>query len=200
MTQKMIENHKLYSYVVRVDSGFAPNPQGKYCTLACCKPAIRRKADEADWVIGTGPVRHNAQGKLVYAMEITKKMGFDKYFQSKRFKTRKDRVYYKGKDGKWKWKNNPYGHDSEESLNHDRSGRYVLISSNYYYFGNKAIEIPKRLREIIKKGPGHKRFYANDGIVRNFLKWLKKQKRIKIATPYGMPEILFRCSKKGIVD
>ena len=32
----------LFSYVVATDSGFAPNPFFGLCTLACCKPAIRR--------------------------------------------------------------------------------------------------------------------------------------------------------------
>ena len=35
---------RLYSYVLRKDTGFAPNPYSGYCTLACCKPpTIARK-------------------------------------------------------------------------------------------------------------------------------------------------------------
>jgi len=36
---------KLSGYIVRVDTGFAPNPFGRHCTLACCKPTIRRVAE-----------------------------------------------------------------------------------------------------------------------------------------------------------
>lgn len=51
---------KLYSYVLREDTGFAPNPYHGFCTLACCKPLIRRRAEIGDWVIATGS---NAKGK-----------------------------------------------------------------------------------------------------------------------------------------
>ena len=33
---------KLFSYVVARDFAFAPNPFHGYCTLATCKPIIRR--------------------------------------------------------------------------------------------------------------------------------------------------------------
>ena len=45
---------KVYSYVMTHDYGFAPNPHGEYCTLACCKPRIRSSAGVDDLVIGTG--------------------------------------------------------------------------------------------------------------------------------------------------
>ena len=41
----MIRAVKLMAYIVRHDSGFSPNPFGGVCTLACCKPAIRRSAE-----------------------------------------------------------------------------------------------------------------------------------------------------------
>jgi len=43
---------KLFSYIIPIDDGPAPNPFGDICTLAICKPAIRRKAQVGDWVIG----------------------------------------------------------------------------------------------------------------------------------------------------
>jgi hypothetical protein len=42
---------KLYSYVVTHDTGFSPNPFWGCCTLADCKPAIRRTAKIGDWVV-----------------------------------------------------------------------------------------------------------------------------------------------------
>ena len=32
----------VYEYVMTSDSGFAPNPFHGACTLACCKPKIRK--------------------------------------------------------------------------------------------------------------------------------------------------------------
>jgi hypothetical protein len=47
---------KLYCYIVTHDTGFSPNPFHGYCTLACCKPTIRRTAKEGDWVVGLTPI------------------------------------------------------------------------------------------------------------------------------------------------
>ena len=42
----------IYSYVVAHDTGAAPNVDGGICTIAICKPAIRRNAQEGDWIVG----------------------------------------------------------------------------------------------------------------------------------------------------
>ena len=76
---------KLYSYVVKVATGFAPNPFWEYCTLACCKPNIRKSANAGDWVIGTGAVSNICSIKFVYAMKVTEKLTFEEYSQDKRF-------------------------------------------------------------------------------------------------------------------
>ena len=76
---------RVYSYIVTHDTGFAPNPYWDYCTLACCKPLIRRTAQQGDWIIGLSP---KAKGnKLIYAMQVTEKpLTFKQYFKDKRFK------------------------------------------------------------------------------------------------------------------
>ena len=63
---------RIHSYVVRYDSGFAPNPFYGYCTLATCKPNIRRSADIGDWVVGSGSNDRTVRrgGRLVYAMRV----------------------------------------------------------------------------------------------------------------------------------
>ncbi len=55
---------KIYSYVVRYDAGFAPNPFGEFSTLATCKPRIRKKIQVGDWVIGTGSVENVGNEKI----------------------------------------------------------------------------------------------------------------------------------------
>ena len=49
---------KVYVYILAADGGFAPNPFFGWCTLACCKPAIRRRAQ--GWRLGRRP---DAQGR-----------------------------------------------------------------------------------------------------------------------------------------
>ena len=49
MLEKM--SNYLYLYVVDRDFGFAPNPFHGVCTLATCKPKIRKFAKVGDWII-----------------------------------------------------------------------------------------------------------------------------------------------------
>ena len=70
---------RLYSYVVARDYGFAPNPFYRVCTLATCKPIIRKAAAIGDWVVGTGSKERDRQAFLVYAMRVTEAMTFNEY-------------------------------------------------------------------------------------------------------------------------
>lgn len=172
---------KLYSYVMVSDTGFAPNPNDDFCTLACCKPKIRRVVSLGDWVIGTGSKGNVGNHKLIYAMKITEKKDFDSYYNDVRFKNRIDNIYFKYK-GEWFQKPNQHHH--EQDISHDLSGECVLISNYFYYFGKKAIEIPEQFREVIKKGPGHKSNFSED-LITDFLVWLKeKYNPGKIGNPY----------------
>src|SRR5579862_7115644 len=69
----------VFTYVVDRDFGFAPNPFGGTCTLATCKPIIRRVARVGDWVCGMGGQRLGATGKLIFAMRVTRTLNFDEY-------------------------------------------------------------------------------------------------------------------------
>lgn len=161
---------RLYSYVMVSDSGFAPNPFDDFCTLACCKPIIRRTATKGDWIIGTGSKGTVGKDKLIYAMKISEKMDFDSYYRDNRFQNRLDNIYFK-KDGIWFQKENK--HHQEEDMGHDLGGKHVLISIHFYYFGKDAIEIPEKFWEIIKTGPGHKcNFSVN--MVNKFIEWLEE--------------------------
>lgn len=97
----------LFSYVVQTDAGFAPNPFFGVCTLACCKPAIRRaignrllrqsgwtdirelRRDDPGyvrsqniWVVGVaGSSLQDRTGRsVVYAMQVTDVLDFESYF------------------------------------------------------------------------------------------------------------------------
>ena len=73
---------KLYSYILRIDDGAAPNPFWNVCTFTVCKPAIRRTAKIGDWIIGTGSKNsncndgntHDLSDSVVYAMRVSNKM------------------------------------------------------------------------------------------------------------------------------
>ena len=105
---------KLYSYVMIYDTGFAPNPFWGYCTLATCKPGIRRVAKQGDWIIGCGSTSNVGTGKLIYAMKITEPpLDFENYDKDRRFQKKKpkehrdlrykrgDNIYFKDEMGNW---------------------------------------------------------------------------------------------------
>ncbi|MBM4240884.1 MAG: hypothetical protein FJ150_04390 [Euryarchaeota archaeon] len=160
---------RFYSYVVTSDTGFAPHPSGHYCTLACCKPIIRKTADVGDWVIGTGSKKNVGQNRLIYAMRVSERLTFDMYFRDKRFHIRNDSIYYK-KDGKYLQKMNPF-HD-EENMDNDLKSENVLISDYFYYFGKRAIKLPKEFRTVTHSTQGHKCNF-DEKMVINFLQWLE---------------------------
>ena len=175
----------LFSYVVRDDAGFAPNPEKEYCTLACCKPIIRRTAKKGDWVVGTGSVKHNAQKKIIYAMKITEEpIDFEKYGRDERFKNRIDNIYLKdGNTNGYKQKPNRF-HGGEEKKR-DLSGAFILISNsnNFSYFGMNAKELDPGFEKMIKKGPGHKCKFDPD-LVNSFVEWAKRLPKGKQGEPF----------------
>ena len=67
------------------DYGFAPNPFHGYCTLATCKPQIRRTAQLGDYVVGIGSVAQGRGGHLVYCMQVEETLTFEDYWADNRF-------------------------------------------------------------------------------------------------------------------
>ena|SRR2546421_4661207 len=85
--------HTIFSYVIKYDTGAAPNPFWGICTLTICKPQVRRRADINDWILGFGSRsvktrigKIDYSSKLVYAMKVTDKQSlaaYDSYCQSR---------------------------------------------------------------------------------------------------------------------
>lgn len=54
----------------------------------------------------------------------------------------------------------------------DLSGQNALISKRFYYFGNRALELPPRLAEICHQTQGH-RSDANEPFFTDFVRWIE---------------------------
>lgn len=177
----------LYSYIVKHDTGFAPNPFFGYCTLACCKPGIRRTAKVGDWIVGLTP---KAQGnKIVYFMKVDKKMRFDEYWLDRRFERKKPKLNagIKGKNGDniYAWENGgfrqlPSAHSKPKFGNRedakmkrrDLGGQGVLVSRHFAYFGSEPEKLPKGLKRLIV-GIGY-RCHLSEDIKSRFLQFTEK--------------------------
>lgn len=178
----------LFSYVLRYDDGAAPNPFWGTCTLAICKPAIRRKAEVGDWVVGTGSKNSpigDISGQVVYAMRVTKKMTLQEYDDyCRRNLTRKIPKWFTGKfkqrmgDCIYDYSNGqipklrPSVH-KELNRERDLSGKFVLLSDEFYYFGDKPIALPENLTPIVKTNQGHKRVEL-EYLIKSFESWISK--------------------------
>lgn len=170
---------KIYSYVVKHDNGFAPNPFWGYCTLACCKPKIRKSADVGDWIMGTGSVNNIGQDNIIYAMKVTDKLTFEQYSCDKRFlpkipgigkiEIKGDNIYYKGKNGEFIQRRS---YHKEKDIQRDLSTDSVLISDYYFYFGKNEGQVPENFKAIIKNGPGHKCNFDSKFTI-DFITWLE---------------------------
>lgn len=155
-----------YSYKITRDYGFAPNPFFGYCTLACCKPHIRKKADVNDWIIGTGAKQNNLLNRLIFLMRVSEKMSFEEYWNDKRFVMKKpvlngslvqihgDNIYYKEKN-EWHQLDSHHslyaGKLNEANLKQDIQGKYVLISDHFIYLGDKHIEVEDAYKPLCSK-------------------------------------------------
>jgi len=173
------DDTRLFSYVLASDTGFAPNVTGGYCTLACCKPIVRRVARVGDWVVGTLP-KYFGRNRLGYLMRVNETLTFDDLFNDDRFQKKKpsvdphgDNIYYK-KDGEFVQLQN--NHHSEKDIEHDTKADRVLVGSLFWYFGGEAPEMPSKFYPLIKTGPSHKKI-TNTTLVKDLADWLHSKYR-----------------------
>ena len=187
---------RIYSYVVRYDSGFAPNPFYGYCTLATCKPDIRKAARPGDWVVGSGsaarPVRRG--GYLVHAMRVTEILSFEEYNADPRFVRKKpyrsgsrkqscgDNIYFRNPAGNcWLQRDSFHTTDAGEQhprhIARDTGVNRVLISDDFIYYGGYGPRIPEELvdaggRSVCKHGIG-RNVFDDVGLIAAFEQWIR---------------------------
>jgi hypothetical protein len=193
---------KLYTYCLRFDDGAAPNPYWDICTLAICKPAIRRTASKGDWVVGLGSANSqigNISDCVVYAMRITDKIGLWGYDNlcKKKYPEKIPDWYstdFRRRVGDciYDYKNDfpPEIRDSvhdERNRERDLSGINALISEQFYYFGNKPIELPPSLHALICRQQGHK-VKLNQPYVQQFVQWTESL-GFETNVLYGEPQL-----------
>lgn len=185
----------LHSYVVRYDSGFAPNPFYGHCTLATCKPRIRTGAQVGDWVVGSGSksAAANQEGRLVYAMRVTEALTWDQYSIDPRFHSKRpfrrgsrkqtcgDNIYFRmGAGAPWQQRDSFHsredGSADPEHVNRDTGVNRVLVSQDFVYFGGEGPPLPDlrdaQGRPLCKHGIGHSKF-DDQILIAQFVDWLQ---------------------------
>ena len=140
---------RLFTYTIPIDDGAAPNPFRGMCSLAICKPGIRRVAAKGDWIAGLG-AKHSQSGdlsnRLVYAMRVEEVVSLEDYdrqarerwpdripnVQSPDLSERLGDCIYDYSGGRVIQR--PSVH-KRENMETDLSGENALLSWDFYYFG-----------------------------------------------------------------
>lgn len=179
---------KFYSYVIPRDYGFAPNPYFDYCTLATCKPRIRKSAQVGDWIGAFGSAHMTIRGKLVFLMLVDEVLTFDEYWDDPRFQNKRpifnksvmymygDNIYHHLEN---KWAQEPSHHSKVDgninyiNLNNDTKTDRVLIATEYYYFGNNAIDMPIEFASLIWRQIGYK-ICRDESLVERFIEYIRR--------------------------
>lgn len=185
----------LHSYVVARDFGFAPNPFFGVCTLATCKPNIRKAAKIGDWVMGTGSKQRKREKNVVYAMRVTGAMTFEEYWVDPRFQRKKPNLRGSKKQA---FGDNIYSRDaaiapwrqadSHHSLNDgspnplnvkaDTGTNRILVSDDFVYWGGSGPELPARFldygpaHESVCAGRGHRNIFSPQLVI-DFVGWIR---------------------------
>ena len=182
---------KIYQYVVARDYGFAPNPFFGVCTLATCKPKIRKAVKVGDFVVGTGSKDKGREDCLIYAMRVKDTMTFNEYWEDDKFRSKKpnlrgsikqaygDNIYFQHTNGIWSQADSHHskkgGSPVQSNIDRDTQTDRILISDDYAYWGKEEYPIPKALKDDEElgdslSGRGHRCDFS-DKTVKSFTVW-----------------------------
>lgn len=195
---------RLFTYCLRYDDGAAPNPFWDVCTLAICKPVIRRVAEIGEWIVGTGSVNSPQSDKsrhILYAMRVTKKMTMQEYdtycrqqlrgkipdWDNGAFTRKVGDCIYDFEDAHNAHPKLRKGVHNEANMETDLGGKNVLLSTHFYYWGNAAVPLPEHLHPILHTTQGHKSD-ANTTYVEDFETWLYGL-NLQASTLFGEPQL-----------
>ena len=193
---------KLFTYVVARDYGFAPNPFHGFCTLATCKPQIRKDASVGDWVVGTGSKSKGLEQRFVYVMLVSGTMTFDEYWRDPRFARKRpdmhssrrraygDNIYHRNPSGEWQQADShhskEHGYPDLSNIRRDTGTNRVLVAEEFAYWGGTGPELVQFAGlDIRKSGQGHRCNFPAQ-VVDELVNWFRNLLEIGVlADPYA---------------
>lgn len=151
-----------FRYKLDHDYGFAPNPFHGVLSLATCKSQLRmnKNVKIGDWIVGLGSVSMDNLHHIIFAMKVEEIMTFDQYWIDSRFDCKKplingslvqmygDNVYHTDINTgriiqEYSAHSKPGGRTNGKHWKRDVSGKNVLLSKTFYYFGSSCPVIPE---------------------------------------------------------
>lgn len=173
---------QLYTYVVKHDTGLAPNPFWGWCTLAVCTPNHQgSKVQPGDWIAGFLGKQHGH--KFLYAMEVSERIHMDAYFKDERFIEKRphvrgswmqrcgDNFYSFDRLGKWQQHKTRF-HTGPEDIARDTRNPWVFVAKKFWYLGREAQPLPARLKPLA--GGRGARVNHPSSLADQFKKWVQE--------------------------
>jgi hypothetical protein len=116
-------------------------------------------------------------------MRVSEVLSFDEYYRDSRFQKKKpdvhgtwrqrcgDNMYYRDETGEWRQCRSLH-HRNPQVKHQDLRHPRVFIAEHFYYFGNKAPDIPPSYADLIWRRQGCK-WRHDPAVVGGFLDWLQ---------------------------
>jgi hypothetical protein len=187
------EPTRLFTYKVAVDRGSAPNPYFGVCTLALCKPRIRKHAMRGDIVIGCGCKSRTDPDeafRIVHVMQIDEVLPWPEYVERCRTSLRGkipdgssperyvgDCIYVLEGGMLARTLRCGSGHGAESYRRDVLEGRNVLLANRYWYFGGgdrERVVLPGGLHALSPLGIGH-RVDKNQPFIGELIGWFNAE-------------------------
>lgn len=199
---------RIFTYIIDHDLGFAPNPFQGCCSLAACKPLIRKHAKAGDIVIGTGSRPNKLEGRLSYWMRVTRVTNFEDYWAAPEFRSKRpimngsrmqrygDNIYHRDpRSGAWlqsdSFHSEEDGSPSAPNLAKDTGTTdRVLIGEDFAYWGGEdPPKIPDTLSDFVHTTQGHRCRFP-PARVAAFTEWLEALPRPSVlGRPANWPSV-----------
>ncbi len=162
MKLQNIKDHLLHTYKVAHDAGAAPQPGFGICTLAICKPVIRRCAQIGDIIVGFG-CRPDSN-RIVYCMQVDEILTWPQYVARcktdaalngkipKNENDAGDCIWLEERSESYEPLPSWSRHNSDNFQQDVLNGKNVLLAKKFWYFGKSDkydVRLPKELATII---------------------------------------------------
>lgn len=194
----------IFIYKVVVDNGGAPCVHKGLLSLAICKPKIRKSAGIDSLIFGFGGRDYGE--RLIYVARVTGKLEGPKYYTSREYAGRRDRIYRR-LHGKAELLNSAQYH-TEDDLQKDVGRHFenasVLLSDDFRYFGANGTADYKNRYQTVKQmvemlGQGHRRNHEDglrSALVRMKCELWKKFQSQEVGEPTEQ-DFTKRCNKEA---
>ena len=177
---------EVWTYVITVDKGAAPNFQSPACTLTLCKPRIRKHAEVGQLILAFNGKRLNSSEphSVCWAGIVSEVIRLEDYWADARFSDKKpgrqrgqhqlpDNIYRPSRGGGFDQVTNDTHLPKDKPR--DLSGQNALVLKRSWYFGPTGAILPTEFGlRMIGGRRGQRRSRLDRSSWIKLIRWLEK--------------------------